>query len=368
MQHIDSLLSKLKKNLSETPSEQLGTKLCQIVEAMSEQYVGFSPDQLAQYDIMLCQFAADMEAIALSKLAFILSNVETGPPNMICTLAKHDDIVVAGPILASSPMLDESLLCEIVGSQSQMHLQAVSDRVSINELVTTALLENGDSKTTIFIARNPGACFNNEGFAKLVVLSKTNDELAMTVGGRGDIPAQHLEALIRAASVHVLKKLVQANPKIESIVKTVVADATNEVTHAASEVAARVTQAQEYVANLYRNGKLDNNAILDLAAGQAVYRTLIAMAMICRIEAGAAIRAFNESGADTVLMMAKVCELPISAARTVLLTLKRGLPETDIRQAMSTYARLKPETARHVLKLRTQSQEKGLPLAAPKFK
>lgn len=366
MKNVDSLLSKLNNNLSVTTSDQLGPKICQIAEAISGHVIGFSPDQLAQYDIMLCQFAANIEAIALSKLAFILSNVEIGPPNMIATLARHEDIVVAGPILASSPVLDDALLCEIVGSRGQMHLQAVCDRISLTESVTSALIEHGDSKTRILVARNPGASFNNQGFAKLVGRAQIDEALAITVGGRGDIPAQHLEVLINAASEHVRKELAQANPKIESIVNSVVENATREVTNAAPGMAADLAQAQEYVTDLYRNGKLDTNAILEFATRGAVNETLIAMALLCRVEAGSAFRAFNETGTDTALMMAKACELPMNVARTVLLAFKRGLPQADIDQAMSTYARLKPETARRVLKLRFQPQEQDLPLTVPK--
>src|SRR3954447_6929557 len=61
---------------------------------------------------------------------------------IVVTLAV-DDIAVARPVLERSPVLADADLVRLSGAGSDEHLQAISRRKTLSQLVTDALLERG---------------------------------------------------------------------------------------------------------------------------------------------------------------------------------------------------------------------------------
>src|SRR5690348_4748629 len=57
-----------------------------------------------------------------------LAPIGNAPNGVIRTLARHDEISVAGPVLAQSPQLTDGELVEIAGFKGQGHLGAISER------------------------------------------------------------------------------------------------------------------------------------------------------------------------------------------------------------------------------------------------
>lgn len=359
MAGVESLLEKIEKQFENMPKDVMASKLCGVAEVMSNGSVRLSQEQVAQYDILLCRFASEIEEIALSKLAFILAHEENGPPKMVEFLARHEDILVAGPVLAGSPMLDDILLTQIVQSRPQPHLHAVCERATLSEIVTSALLIHGDESTMRRIAKNPGASFTEQGYATLIERSKADDELAVCVGERSDIPAHHLKILLDSAADHVRDKLIKSRPAIASVIKSAVTSAARDVEETAPATSARLTEAHEKIAALYRSGRLDSAALVKLAKQRLTDETLIAMALMCRVDPGAAYRAIDAFGHDITLMMARICELTWPDAKKVLQALKGPMSQADAEKARTVFARLNPQMARKVLQMRLRPGAKA---------
>lgn len=355
---IEDLLIKVENHLENTSEGSKSLNLFDIAEVMSSGTVQLTQENVTQYDMLLCRFAMDIEVAALSKLAFILAYQENGPPKMVEFLAQHEDILVAGSVLAGSPMLDDNLLVGIVQSRPQPHLHAVCERLSLSEVVTSMILEYGDETTTRHLARNSGASFSDHGYATLVSRSKDDNELAERVGGRNDIPARQLKLLLDSASDHVRERLIKSYPKIANTIQAVVTSATLDMTDIASDTAARLALAHEEVAELYRKGKLDSSALVGFARQRKTDETHIALALICRVDPGAAYRVIEEFGHDMVLMMARLCGLTWEEAKVVLLTLVERISPNKVDIAGVQFARINPQVARKVLNLRLRSSGK----------
>ncbi len=352
MSSVTTLLDQFEKSLEHSREDCKGPSLCSIAEVMSGGSVNLTPEQLAQYDMLLCRFAAEIELAALSKLAFVLAHIENGLPKMVHSLSRHEDILVAGPILAGSPMLDDALLEEIVQSRPQSHLCAVCERVSLSEEITSSILEHGDESTTRQLAKNTGARFSDQGYEMLIERSKGDDELAARVAKRGDISERHLKLLMEAASDHVCKKLVQANPKIANMVEPAVANVARELKKLEPGRSVALVEAYDKVAELYRKGEVDSAALFKFASERKTDETLIALSFICRVDPAAASLALKATGYDTALMMAKVCDLTWPEAKTVIQAIKGRMALLDAERAMSQFARLNADMARNILRLR----------------
>ena len=69
---------------------------------------------------------------------------ETIRAAVVRRLARDEDIMVAGPMLAQSPRLVTADLVEIASAMSAEHLYAISSRAAIDEPVTDILVRRGD--------------------------------------------------------------------------------------------------------------------------------------------------------------------------------------------------------------------------------
>jgi uncharacterized protein (DUF2336 family) len=142
----------------------------------------FNDEQIGLFDDVLTQLINRIEAKALHELSAQLANVATAPINVIRQLANHDEIIVAGPVLANSYRLTNSDLVEISKTKSQAHLLAISGRTQLDESVTDILTERGNNEVVHKLANNAGAHFSDIG---LETLSKRAEDEAFAKGDRG---------------------------------------------------------------------------------------------------------------------------------------------------------------------------------------
>jgi uncharacterized protein (DUF2336 family) len=114
----------------------------------------FNDEQIGLFDDGLTQLIERIEAKALSELSQQLAPVENAPIEAIRRLARHDDITVAGPVLAHSPRLADCDLVEIAKAKSQAHLLAISGRMHLDHSITDVLVDRGDENVFSRLARD----------------------------------------------------------------------------------------------------------------------------------------------------------------------------------------------------------------------
>ena len=99
------------------------------------------------FDDVLGKLIHRIETKALAELSSRLAPIDNAPIDVIRRLARNDEIIVAGPVLATSARLTASDLIEVAETKSQRHLLAISGRSQLEEAVTDVLLTHGRSRS-----------------------------------------------------------------------------------------------------------------------------------------------------------------------------------------------------------------------------
>jgi uncharacterized protein (DUF2336 family) len=167
MQARKSLLAELEDAIHGSSRDQRVETLRQITDLFLTGANRFNDEQIGLFDDVLTQLIERIEAKALSELSTQLAPVGAAPVEAVRRLARHDDIAVAGPVLAHSPRVTELDLVEIAKVKSQAHLLAISGRTHLDESVTDVLVDRGNQEVFNRLAGNSGACLSHAGMATL---------------------------------------------------------------------------------------------------------------------------------------------------------------------------------------------------------
>jgi len=111
------------------------------------------------FDGVLIDLVPHTELAARDDLAERLSVLANAPPALVGQLAREDEIMIAGPLLRRSPMIDERALIEIARTKGQGHLLAMSERPRLSSDLTDVIVHRGDRQVVRRAAANAGALF-----------------------------------------------------------------------------------------------------------------------------------------------------------------------------------------------------------------
>jgi uncharacterized protein (DUF2336 family) len=322
----------------------------EILSRLTDLFVGaaesYSVEQVGVFDDVMARLVGAIEAKARAVLAQRLAPIANAPSGVIHLLAFDDDIAVAEPVLQLSQRLDDAALVANANIKSQRHLFAISRRQQLSEAVTDILVHRGDRDVVHSVAQNAGARFSDAGFQTLVVSAADDDDLATFVGKRGDIPRRHLLMLLAKASAAVRARLTAENPQAAALIDEVVADVASEMRYGTRHAA-----AQAAVEQLHRLRRIGEAEVLQYARERKFEETAIALSILCDTPIDVVERALLDPGAEIVLILAKVAQFSVSTTKTLLLlrAADRGMSAKDLDQALASFNRLQPDTARRVL-------------------
>jgi uncharacterized protein (DUF2336 family) len=328
----------------------------------------YSEEQVGVFDDVMARLVNAIETQARAKLAHRLAPIANAPSNVIHMLAFDDDIEVARPVLSQSERLDDRDLLVSAGTKSQEHLYAIAQRRSLSEAVTDVLVERGDREVVHSVARNIGARFSDAGFRMLVKRSTGDDALATEVGLRSDIPRPHFLLLLEKASTEVRARLSAENPQAGSAIEGVVAEVVGGIRTEARNASPDFAAAQAAVERQNRIRRIGEAEIYQYARDRKFEETAIALSIMCDTPIDVVERALLDPGAEIILILAKVAGLSSSTTKAVLLlrAADRGLSAKDLEQALSSFNRLQPDTARRVLSFfRTRAKKPAKPMVPP---
>jgi hypothetical protein len=158
-------------------------------------------------DVML-RLIAGAEPEMLAPLSMILGGQTSAPKKVVHFLAYHEETAVAAPILRKSETLSNGELVEIAFEGSQQHLLAISERKSLDETITDALLKRGDIAVYRALASNLGARFSDQGCLKLAAAAERDRDVTDALRVRPSMPIKVLHDLVTEAH-----RAAQARPR-----------------------------------------------------------------------------------------------------------------------------------------------------------
>ena len=311
----------------------------------------FSEDQIELFDHVMGKLIENIERAACAQFGSRIATIPDAPPRVVRTLAFHDAIEIAGPVLQHSERLDQNTLVENAKTKGQDHLLAISGRKALTEGVTDILVERGNKAVVSNTARNGGALFSVFGISTLVKKARDDGDLALCVWSRPDIPRQDLLKLFVEVSEAVRNQLVKADPRRADLIKAVVADASDQVQAKARIGSDEFAQARSLVGELYSSGKLDENQLAKFAQEASFDKVTAALSLMCDLPIGSVERAFVLKQTEQIIVLAKALDL--SWVTTVALLLLQagvnGSSRQQLDQCFTNFSRLRQKTAQTAL-------------------
>ncbi|MBX9992839.1 DUF2336 domain-containing protein [Phreatobacter oligotrophus] len=117
------------------------------------------------------------------------------PRDLALALAADEDIAVARPILAHSPVLTETDIITLAETTGDDHLQAIATRAFLSSRVTDVLIDRGSNRVLRTISTNTGAEVSAEGMTRMVARARTDEDLCLCLADRGDLPPAVIDEL-----------------------------------------------------------------------------------------------------------------------------------------------------------------------------
>jgi uncharacterized protein (DUF2336 family) len=290
--------------------------------------------------------------IALVEMSSQLAPVSQAPPSVVRRLARHDEITIAGPILAESARLSADDLVEVAQTKSEQHLLAVAGRWWLKEVVTDALLARRYPSVSRRIVSNPGARVSASGFAIVVAQAESDPELAIETGIRIDLPPEFRRQLLRNATEAVRSRLLsRAPPHIFEEIRTAIAAVAEGVNREMSKVS-DFTAASRLVALLNDSGELNEATLFGFAKQRKYEETVAALAQLSQSTIEVVRPLMQSLRDDGVLITCKAADLRWETVSTVLeCRFSTGsMGPDELAKAQRQFATITTENARGLLR------------------
>jgi uncharacterized protein (DUF2336 family) len=311
----------------------------------------FNEEHVRLFDDVLSRLVDEIEAKARAELSHRLAPVSNAPVQVVRRLAKDDDISVAGPVLQHSGRLAEADLVDIANTKGQAHLLAISGRAGIAEPVTDVLVRRGDRSVVRAVADNRAARLSASTFSALLGKAEQDSVLAEKVGLRPDIPPQMFRDLLLKATAVVQQRLfASARPETQSEIQRVLARVSDEVgTRSAPRDYAA---AQRKVDALHREGRLNEDKLVDFAQAGQYEETVVALAKLSVVPIEVVDRLMSGDRPDPILILCKSAGWAWTTVKAVITARpgSKSLSSQALDSAYSNFERLSPATAQRVMR------------------
>lgn len=350
MRGLEAIIDDLESALQNGEQERRIAMLRQVTNLFLDNASRYDAEQVEVFDDVLTHLIRELESKVLAELGEKLAPVANAPNAVMQSLARHDEIAVAGPVLSQSSRLTDNDLVEIARTKGQGHLGAISTRPRLTENVTDVLVERGDTHVVHTLAQNEGAAFSNSGISTLAHRARTDERLAVNLGMRPDVSPAMLQELMAKATEAVRARLVSIAPPGLDVDDTVDAASRQLLREASSPRSMR--RAEAVIAEMAAKGQIDEQAIASLARNGLYEETLLGLARLCAAPVELFARLLQNPAHEGLLIACKAADLNWSTVAAVLKVRKAGSPASaeELEAAAADFLRLPRATAQRVFR------------------
>jgi uncharacterized protein (DUF2336 family) len=309
------------------------------------------PTHVDLFDGLLTDLVPHAELKERAELAERLSLLINAPRALVGLLAREDEILVAGPLLRRSLVLDEQALQHIASNQGQAHLLAMSERPTLSVDLTAIIIRRGDRDVVRRAAGNAGARFSEPGYSELIRRANWDGVLTLTIGQRGDLSDQHLQELL-AGSLDVIRRRLfdLAKPDRQAAIKR----AMSEISGLPERFESRhdFVPAQRTILSLHAAGGLTEGAVLGFAKAWRYEESVAALAAMSGVKITTLDRLLSGDRLDPILILGKTIGFDWATVRALILLRygpNRSPALADLEAARTNFGRLMPSTAARVV-------------------
>jgi uncharacterized protein (DUF2336 family) len=206
----------------------------------------------------------DVSALVRRALSITLQSSPNLPRHIAKALIEDIDSI-AVPILASSPVLTDEDLVEVLQSKAADKIRAIAQRKTLSLHISKAIISFGDGVATARVAANDGALISNETAEMIGELYASDDLIREAALSRHDMPPTVIAKLIEHSTDKIDANL-RAYPSVSDARAGLIARDTRE--RAQSFVIGEgwpEDRVRDYARALDKSGKLTPRMILRTA-------------------------------------------------------------------------------------------------------
>lgn len=186
----------------ESLAQRIGELFTAKEECLTEQETAILAD-------ILGKLVSDIEMSVRQSLAERLADSPLAPHDLVVTLA-NDQIEVARPILIKSEVLRDRELIAIIRHRGHQHQLAIAMRTSIDEIVSDALVETGETDVIKLLLENHNAKISEATLSYLTDQSERVDSFHEPLVNRSDLTCSLAERMYWWVSAALREQILKS--------------------------------------------------------------------------------------------------------------------------------------------------------------
>lgn len=352
MRVLDGLIADLESAVQEGWQERRIEVLRKVTDLFVAGADQLKEEHVGVFDDVLLRLTDEVESKVLAELSGRLAPVDIAPRGVVQRLAHHDEIAVSGPVLRQSRRLTDDDLIVIAKSKGQMHLGAISERARLAAAVTDVLVERGDSTVVRKLSSNQGATFSSAGFNTLARRAQSDEQLAVNLGGRVDLPPDVLKGLVAKATEEVRARLLRGtSPERQAVVRQAIDAVSAQVSRDAT-APRDFRRAESLLAEMKEMGQLNESAIVKFAHAGQYEEMVVGLAMLCGSQVDLIEPLVRNPAYDGLLLACKACAIHWQTLSAILAKRfpARPVSGAELDRARTDFLKLSAATAERVFR------------------
>ncbi|MFN8831918.1 MAG: DUF2336 domain-containing protein [Labrys sp. (in: a-proteobacteria)] len=306
----------------------------------------------ALFEEVVLRVARDVEVIARADFSARVADEPRASRRLAMALAQ-DHIIVAKPVLERSPALTDDDLIKVASTMSDEHLQAITQRRTLSEIVTDVLVMRGSALVRRLAVKNTGAHFSQDGFARLIRFAEEDEGLGAGLAARADLPQEVVAELAPILSEKLRKTLTAMgiaarDPLPPSMSQTVQA----RLAAVFSDREREQRDVAEIVREIKAGGTTLARELPPLARADRAYDIATIVSQLAEVDHATAMKALTGPSEEPLIILFRALETPWDAFETVL-TLRAKRQRQNYVPSLSlqrTYTEMDRGTAHRVLR------------------
>lgn len=295
-------------------------------------------EEIELYGDVLAQLSAEMEEAVRAELAQRFAPAADAPRELVRRLAA-DTIAVAGPVLRQSPVLTEDDLLDVVRTQGQDHLRAVSVRETVPEAVSEVIVARGDDETLDHLVRNEGAKLSRQASEAVVDRAQRNPALHEAVVNRAALPPDLLNEMYFVVESRLRQRILEQNQQMDpALLDAALSAGRTRVAAADGALPPDYAKAEAYVRELRAAGALNPQQLARFLRSGGQTEFLIALAELAEIDFHTARHIVESRELDALAVVCKSADLDRALFLTYAVVLLNA--DGDAMAKAHAYARL----------------------------
>ena len=298
----------LRQLAGETDSNARRELLRKVTESLSQQSRAPSEAEFAELDGVLSAVAHEYSVQVRTEFARLVAASVSRFCHASEKFALDDAIEVAAPVLRHSRALSEETLLRVVREKSQAHMMAVTQRATVSEGISQALVERGDDEVVASLLSNARALIDDATYDAVAMRAAENRELQAPLVNRAAVPLDLLNGLYQKAEqelrTEILRKFENASP---ADLEKAFERSRAQVTRNHQQLPEDFAQARKHVAAMKAARQLVPAALVSLLReGQAARTTFkLAFAGLTDVEFDVIDRAVETGDLDTIALLCR---------------------------------------------------------------